>query len=228
MQQRREKGFTLIEMAIVTFVTIAILAISVRAFSVQTLNAVGKADQIYQTSATMARNWQQLALAANAPTTQGGAYWTASNPLFACAATSCAGTGNDGQDGNRLIRLLAEGPSAMNPAYSAAWAKSGITPMSNVLRKDANDPLQYRVGDTYVYVWGNGSNGDSNTWAMGPFSVWMCIPDEVATAMARKYYGLDIVPSTLLTSGPFHVGPVADPTYGCGVGVRQTILMFQV
>jgi len=223
-----QKGFTLVEIAAVVFVTAAILAIFVKVFSFQTLSATGKADQIYLTSAAMARNWQQLALAANAPTSQGGVAWTTSNPLFACAASSCATSGNNPFDAQRVVRVLAEGPSAMNPAYVSAWTNSGLTPMSNVLRKNPGNQTLYLMGDYEVYAWGNGSNGSSGGWAMGPFAVRTCLPDDVATVLAWKYYGLPIIPSTFYTAGPFHVAPVADPTFGCGPGVRQTVLIFQV
>ena len=225
----KQRGFSLIEMAVVLVITAILIFIGFKAFNFQAISAASKADYIYQTSATMARNWQQLALAANAPTSQGGVYWTPTNPLFACATTNCVSTGNNGQDAQRVVRVLAEGPSAMNPAYVTAWAKSGLTPIANILHKNPNDPIQYMMGDYSMYVWGNGSNGNSNGWAMGPFSIWICnVPDDVATILAAKYYGLAIDPTTMMSTGSLHVGPVGDPVYGCGPGVRQTILNFQV
>lgn len=220
---RPTNGFTLIELAIVITVAGILILVANRALSTKTIGAAARADQLYQTSAVFARNWQQLTQSAGASNSQGGAYWTVSNPLLACAASTCATSGDNYADGQRSIRVLVEGTSAMNPTYSVAWTNAGLTALSTLVPKSAS--TRYQLNGFDFFIWGNGSNGPSTTWAMGPFVVYFCsVSDDIASALAWKYYGLTIDSTSNIETGAFQI----HPSNSCGTGFREVALVFQI
>ena len=209
LKLKSETGFTLIETAAVIFATVSLLAVVFRVVGVQSSVASAKATQIYQTSVTLANNWKRLSQAAGVPYGTGAAYWAPNNPLLACATSTCAPTADLLLDGQRTIKVLMEGPSAMNPAYSSAWTSSHLTPSAGI----------QKIG-TYYYLlgigaggaasppalWGSGSKG-VEYYAMGPIMVYYGtgVSEEVATEIARKYGKIDITSSSQTqTSGPVH------------------------
>lgn len=203
-----QRGYTLIEVAAVVGITVALGTVMFRGMGAQAAIATSKATQIYQISATMANNWKRLSEAAGVPYNLGANYWASSNPMLACATSSCASTGNNAVDGQRAIRVLAEGQSAMNPAYAAAWTKAHLTPMTGLQNISGFYVLKGSLTPTtnvWPTLWGSGYKG-AEFWAMGPIMVYyQGVPEDVAVEIARKYANIDITSaSQTQTSGPVH------------------------
>jgi len=222
-----QRGFTLVEVSIVIVLIFFSGIIVFRTVGTQSSVTAATANQIYQTSQVLANNWKRLSQAAGVPYNLGNAYWTADNPLLACAASACTTSGVNGLDGQRAVRVLAEGQSAMNPAYASAWGSARLSPMLGLQKVDAYYYLQgsLKVGSNISpYVWGSGYAGASY-WAMGPIIIYYPngITEAVAVELAQRYAGVAITaPGQTQITGPVHFWS-ADSG---GTGFRAVALVF--